>query len=354
MEEPELVEHGVTFMLILNCFVFASVCHPFLALVDAWPSESMAPKVIEVTVDALFSIEITVRFIACPARRRFFCQIYNLFDIFAGILPLGLRIADLVLWQDNPNETVQNYFLCVVPVLRFLKLLRRFETFRLLFKAFMIAFEALPVMMYTLAVIILIFSSVFYLVEPRDNVPSLGIAMYATIMTLTTVGYGDISPVSSVGQAVMCFLSIVSTLYLSIPVGIIGTAFSNVWEDRDRVLLAQRTRIRLQEMNLSASDVPSLFLYFDHDHDGVLSLKEFRSMISTMNIDLGKQRVNELFCLLDQDRSGSVSDEEFVRAVFPALHASIYGTQQADPTVAKEAELSGSGDDTSPKSAQCW
>merc|ERR1712232_363089 len=82
--------------------------------------------------------------------------------------------------------------LCVVPVVRLLKMLRGFHQIHLLAKAFRQAFEALPVLLFTLVVITLVFSSLIYLVEPRSNIDSLPRAVWLSIVTMTTVGYGDL------------------------------------------------------------------------------------------------------------------------------------------------------------------
>ena len=66
--------------------------------------------------------------------------------------------------------------------------------------------------------------------------------MWLTIVTMTTVGYGDFSPKSGAGQVIVCVLTVCSTLYMAIPLGIIGHNFSEIWRDRDRILLVRGLR----------------------------------------------------------------------------------------------------------------
>merc|ERR1712178_465374 len=142
-------------------------------------------------------------------------------------------------------------------------------------QAFVMAFEALPVLLFTLTTIILMFSSLLYLLEPRDNIESFGMAVYATIVTLTTVGYGDVTPETFGGRVLMCILGVASGLYMSLPLGIVGNAFKSVWDDRDRLILLRRIRKTLLDLKLSPYEIPSLFRYFDEDKDGFLSMSEF-------------------------------------------------------------------------------
>lgn len=62
--------------------------------------------------------------------------------------------------------------------------------------------QALPVLLYTLLLIALFSAGVIYLVEPRDVVPTLQDSLWFTVVTMATVGYGDISPITLGGRAV--------------------------------------------------------------------------------------------------------------------------------------------------------
>ena len=69
--------------------------------------------------------------------------------------------------------------------------------------------------------------------------------------------------------------------YTAMPIGIVGHAFSAVWDDRDRLLLTKRTRAILLEHGYTASEIPALFFYFDVDKDGHLSLIEFQELVNS-------------------------------------------------------------------------
>merc|ERR1712032_1454334 len=111
----------------------------------------------------------------------------------------------------------------------------------------------------------------------------------------------------------------------AIPIGIVGKTFGCVWDDRYRLLLMHRTRVRFMSGGYRASDIPAMFCQFDLDGDGVLSLSEFVSMMKQLEIEISPNRLVQLFSTFDADGSGSIDDCEFVRTLFPEHFALIYG-----------------------------
>merc|ERR1719359_2077052 len=108
----------------------------------------------------------------------------TIIDLLAAF-PLGLRIA--LMASSSQEITGAAILLCAVAFVRLLKIIRRFQKFHLLLKAFQLAFEALPVLMFVLCMITLFFASAVYLVEPRDNIKTLPMAIYFTLVTITSL-----------------------------------------------------------------------------------------------------------------------------------------------------------------------
>jgi len=318
--------HAMPVIICISVFI------TLLQTMEPSPLDDLAAAVAESTFEAIFFLEVFARFIVCPTRAAFACNAFNMIDIIT-VAPLILRAAIGFVMPISEGNPARNFFLCVVPVLRLLKTLRRFQTFQLLLNAFMSVLEALPVLLFTLLVLTLVFSSCIYLVEPRNNIPTYPAAMWLTIVTMTTVGYGDVTPSSTAGSLVVAVLVITSCLYMAMPLGIIGCAFTDAWNDRNKILLMHRTRDRLLQFGYTAADIKSLIMVFDKDGDGKLSLEDFKNFIMRLNLGFKDDHIVELFQVLDEDKGGSVDDEEIVRALFPGSYAALY----VDPASCLEA-----------------
>mmetsp|Transcript_133011 Transcript_133011/g.384693 ORF Transcript_133011/g.384693 Transcript_133011/m.384693 type:complete len:641 (+) Transcript_133011:47-1969(+) len=288
--------------------------------------DNVAAQLVEVGIEIVFLLEVFARMSATRSWRTCLADPYNMIDL-VSVLPLVLRsILGLALFEaDGSCGMACTVLLGVVPVLRLLKLLRRFQNFQLLLRAFKLAFEALPVLLYIWTILGLLAAAGLYLVEPRDNVATLGVSIWLSVVSMTTLGYGDFYPVSVLGRLIVCTLVLCSALYMAIPLGIIGSAFSEVWSDRFRILLTERTRKRLQQAGYQARDIPFLFQQFDSDGDGCLGIEEFKMMVDFMQVGFTGSRVIELFELFDSDDSGMIDDRGFVRALFPESFHEVYG-----------------------------
>mmetsp|Transcript_115359 Transcript_115359/g.326874 ORF Transcript_115359/g.326874 Transcript_115359/m.326874 type:complete len:506 (+) Transcript_115359:81-1598(+) len=312
----------------MRYLVWISVIITLTQTVKPPPIPGFTQATLETMFDSIFLLEIAIRFVVCPNRRRFLQSAYNVIDIVAAV-PLFLRssIGFMPIEEDKDGCAYICFILLyIVPIIRILKTLRTFRKFHLLLSAFVLALEALPVLLFTLVVILLIFSSLVYLLEPRSNIESLPKAMYFTIITMTTVGYGDISPTTNNGHIVVSLCTVAGVLYMAMPIGIIGSAFTETWKARDRILLIKRTRENLFQWGYSAEDIPSLFQAFDLDGDGDLCLSEFRKMMRRMRVGLRDERIIELFQSIDSTGGGTIDAQEFMRMLFPAaFHARYEG-----------------------------
>lgn len=326
-------------------FIVATVFIPLIQTLDNVPLSGLPAAVIETTIDTLFLIELALRFLCVPNRRWFFASFYNLIDL-AAAAPLAVRMAvGLVVPTGDVVGAGPVFLLCAVPIIRLLKTIRRFEKFHLLLRAFDLAAEALPVLLFILFSIALLFSVLIYLVEPRQNIENIPKAMWFTLVTMTTVGYGDVAPTSVPGSIVAGVLIVITVLYMAIPLGIIGNAFTITWEDRDRILLIKRTHDRLHQWGYSAHHIPALFHISDINGDGELDLAEFRDLITQMRIGFNEERILKLFQSIDRDNDGRVDDRELVRWLFPQDYHATFREEADD----EEDEGCGGGPDDPPE-----
>jgi len=262
----------------------------------------------------VFILELGMRFFTCPSRMRFAMNAFNVFDILAVliILPtLPLSIAEV-------RTDHYRYYLVFLPVVLMLKLLRRFKTFLLLVSAFNVAVEALPVLLYTLILIVASFSALLFVVEFGERgVTGWQDSLWLTIATISTVGYGDIVTKTPGGKMVISALIVTGTLYMAIPIGIVGTAFSKVWEDRERLMVLQQMRDHVTAAGYTRTDIANMFKSLDQDGDCSLSFKEFKQVLPLMSIEMSDEALNQVFDTFDEDGEGTIDFQEFLVGVYP-------------------------------------
>ncbi|CAE8606490.1 unnamed protein product [Polarella glacialis] len=341
LEDPDLKSGGRHFTRLMCLAILCGTAIPVLQTIRPPPFDVFTMGIFGAVLDGVFSLEVALRFWACPNRMFFFLNGFNIIDLIASVCPLLAQTATGGIVSLDEAAIHENYWLmiliCSIPILRLLKLLRRFESFHLFLQAFRLAIEAMPVLIYNLVVLVLFFSSIIYIAEPKDVLDSFPRALWFTIVTVGTVGYGDVTLQSSAGTVAAAMLIVVSALYMAIPLGIVGKAFGSVWDDRDHLLLMHRTRLRLLSGGYRAQDIPEMFFSFDVDQNGSLSLPEFLQMMRQMEIDVSGGHVLQLFKAFDEDGSGGIDDQEFVKTLFPHAYAEIYGSDADDEEGAADA-----------------
>lgn len=351
LADPECSTAARLYKECMNPFIVASIFVILLQTTDP-PARIRGAQaaILEVVFDFVFSIDILLRFAFCPDRSVFMKSKFNLIDMTAVPSLCARSAMGFVLPEKGTVDNdlwlfYQVFFLGAMPIFRLLKLLRRFNKCLLVFRALRDACEVLPVLIYMLALLVVTGASFIFFLEPEsfDNLPT---CMWFAMVTMTTVGYGDIYPVTAWGRVATMVLIVVAMLYTAIPIGIIGHSFSQVWEDRQRYLIAQRTHHRLLQWGYGAMDMPRLFKMFDHRRNGELNFKEFKRMMMQMKIGLKVEDIGELFDAFDRDGSGAVDDKEFVREIFPADYHKLYSSDDEEEPETVSAERD-SGDSKS-------
>jgi hypothetical protein len=189
------------------------------------------------------------------------------------------------------------------------------QNFTLLVHTLQMVAEPLSVAIFMLVLIILTSSSAIYVAEPRDNITSVPHAMWMMLLTVSTVGYGDLVPVTDVGRSITSVVILLGVLCMAMPIAIVGYAFTETWRNRTRILVVGRMRDRLHQWGYCEDDLRLMFRKFDVDDSLELDLEEFEKMVATMRLGLGHSTVLRLFNVFDVDRSGALDVEEFIKGI---------------------------------------
>lgn len=178
---------------------------------------------------AVFTIEYVVRLWAITANPRFSRPVAG--RIRFALTPLALIDLLAILPLLLPPPSVDARFIRMVRVLRIfrvLKLVRYFRALRLLGQVIADRKEELVSIFLVLLILLAISSSLMYLVEHEDQpevFTSIPATMWWSIVTLTTVGYGDTYPITALGQTIAAIIAILGIGMFALPAGILGAGF---------------------------------------------------------------------------------------------------------------------------------
>lgn len=164
----------------------------------------------------VFTVEYLVRIYCSPNRWQYVRSFYGICDL-ASILPTYLSIFFL-----GANYLLVVRLLRVLRVFRVFKLVRYVSEADTLINAMYQSRRKILVFFIAVLILATIFGSIMYIVEgPANGFTSIPVSIYWTIVTITTVGYGDITPKSPLGQLVASAAMLTGYSIIAIPTGIL-------------------------------------------------------------------------------------------------------------------------------------
>jgi voltage-gated potassium channel len=169
----------------------------------------------------LFTIEYAARLATARHPRRYFFSFFGLVDLLA-IAPIYLSALFAV---EHSFTVVRS--LRLLRVFRILKLTEYVGEAAALRVALQASLRKITVFLATVLMIVVIVGALMYQFEGAANgFTSIPTAMYWAIVTVTTVGYGDISPKTIFGRILACLLMIIGYGIIAVPTGIVTFEFA--------------------------------------------------------------------------------------------------------------------------------
>jgi voltage-gated potassium channel len=165
----------------------------------------------------LFSIEYILRLICVGRRLGYATSLFGIVDLLS-ILPTYLS-----LFLPGTHYLVVIRVLRVLRIFRVLKLVQYVGESRLLMQALYSSRRKIAVFLLAVFTLVVILGSLMYVIEEEAHgFTSIPRSIYWAIITLTTVGYGDISPQTALGQALAAVVMILGYSIIAVPTGIIS------------------------------------------------------------------------------------------------------------------------------------
>jgi voltage-gated potassium channel len=164
----------------------------------------------------VFSLEYLLR-IACVERRvRYVRSFFGVVDLLA-VLPTYLALL-----LPGLQTLIDIRMLRLLRALRILKLTAYVREYRTLSLALAASRRKILVFIGTVAILVTLLGTVMYVVEgPANGFTSVPVAVYWAISTMTTVGFGDITPKTDLGRAIASLIMLLGWGILAVPTGIV-------------------------------------------------------------------------------------------------------------------------------------
>lgn len=184
---------------------------------------------LEIAFTLVFTLEYFLRLFCWPNPARYVFSFWGFIDL-ATILPFYV----IMLWPEIGVEYLFAWrAMRVIRVLRILKLLRLMPALNSLWGAIVNSRHQLILFYVFISIVMIVAGALMYGIEgPVNGFTTLSTSVYWAIVTVTTVGYGDITPHTPAGRMVASVLILIGYSVIAIPTGIISAQLTNELQKR--------------------------------------------------------------------------------------------------------------------------
>jgi len=260
IEKPETSKAAAIISNISIVFVVVSTIGMVLATMPSLVAQAAKLALIEAVCISWFTIEYLLRFAGCPQKWEFAKGAMNIIDVLA-ILPYyldlfmaagdeevmsplsnGISTTTLSPGAVDPEEEESSFenvqkimkVFSILKILRVIKIARHSTGIQSIAFTLKHSYKELGLLMLFLAMGVLIFSSLCYFCEKDADTgfTSIPASFWWAIITMTTVGYGDLSPQTGPGMFVGTCCAISGVLVMALPIPIIVNNFAEFYNDQ--------------------------------------------------------------------------------------------------------------------------
>lgn len=238
---------GKLFDVVLLIAIIASIVLVMLESVNSINSKyGELLNISEWFITILFSVEYIVRIISINKPRKYIFSFYGIIDLLST-LPKYLAI-----FFTGTHSLVALRALRLLRVFRILKLARFVGESNNFMKALRASKAKIAVFLFFVLILCVILGTIMYLIEGGENgFTSIPRSVYWAIVTLTTVGYGDIAPHTPFGQFIASIIMILGYGIIAVPTGIVSSEM-----------------VKVNDINLNTQSCPNCS-YEGHDDDAI-------------------------------------------------------------------------------------
>ena len=220
---------GRRFDLILLILILLSVVLVMLeSITEIHVKYKSELDIMEWIITGLFSAEYITRLIAIKKPLSYVFSFYGIIDLLSTI-PKYISLI-----MSGTDSLIALRALRLLRVFRILKITRFIGESNFLVKALYASRAKISVFLFAVFILCIIFGTLMYLIEGEINgFTSIPRSIYWAIVTMTTVGYGDIAPQTPLGQLLASLIMIMGYGIIAVPTGIVSSEMTYQTKDVD-------------------------------------------------------------------------------------------------------------------------
>jgi voltage-gated potassium channel len=177
-------------------------------------------------ITIVFTIEYLLRIFSSPKPAKYIFSFLGIIDLLA-ILPTFFSLI-----APDAQALVVIRAIRLLRIYRILKLYHFIRASNLLVLALKRSARKISIFMMFIVILVVLLGSIMYLVEGAQNgFFSIPLSIYWAVITLTTVGYGDIVPLTALGKFIASFIMLLGYSILAIPTGIVTVEMSRTFNE---------------------------------------------------------------------------------------------------------------------------
>ena len=247
VEETDTWQGRAFDYVVKGLIVFSIISYAVETLPDLSPRLQHVLYVLEVTVVIIFTVEYALRFYVANKKLAYVFSLLGVIDLLA-ILPFYILLG------GADSRVVRAMRL--LRIARTLKLIRYNQAVDRLLRAVVIAKEEIVLFFFLTTVSLFLAASGIHFFESEvqpDKFGSVFHGLWWAVVTLTTVGYGDVYPITTGGRLFTFLILMIGMGIIAVPPGIISSALSKARQEQEKAgeseSSAQETEKQRTEMN---------------------------------------------------------------------------------------------------------
>ena len=159
------------------------------------------------------------------------------------------------------------------------------------------------------------------------------------LVTFTTVGYGDVTPDTSLGKGFTILCMCIGVILVGMPLAIVGDKFTSVWNDRERVVALADLKAAFLLDHECGEMVRGVFNAIDADDSGTIDYHELEMGLLHLGVNFRRTRLRAAWSLLDPEGQGDIDLGDFITKMFGAEKGTVFNDLDSEGQTTRAIKL---------------